>query len=129
MIAAGLFSESMALDVAVIGGLVTILGAIGGGLIWVITMLKEQKKTRAEEIHAVVTQIINASPNKVVVDPQPFLVKMEEDFIGKTEFSQLVTRVAALEIHRHNDQMSVMKEIGKVPLQVIALLKETKGLI
>ncbi len=129
MIAAGIFSDSMAVDIGVIGTLITLLGAVAGMFLSIKQSQREAKESRAKEMEEAVLKVINASPNKVVVDPQPFLIKMEKEFVQRDHFDALSTRVAALEVHRHNDQMSIMTEISNVPMRVIEILRQTKNLL
>ena len=136
MIASGIFSESMALDITVIATVICLFIAVVGMFISIkqsqretATSQKEAKQSRAKEMEEAVLKVINASPNKVVVDPQPFLVKMEEEFVQKENFVALATRVAALEVHRHDDQMNLMAEIANVPMRVIEMLRKTKNLL
>ncbi len=129
MIAAGIFTESMAVDIGVIGTLITLLGAVAGMFFSIKQSQRESTDNRAKEMEAAVLKVINASPNKVVVDPQPFLIKMEKEFVQREDFNALTTRVAALEVHRHNDLMNIMAEISNVPLRVLELLRKTKNLL
>lgn len=129
MIAAGIFTESMALDITVIATIGSMFIAVVGMFISIKQSQSEAKESRAKEMEDAVLKVINASPNKVVVDPQPFLVKMEKEFVQRENFDALSTRVAALEVHRHNDQMNIMAEIANVPMRVIEMLRKTKDLI
>jgi hypothetical protein len=136
MIAAGIFTESMALDITVLTTLLGMFIAVVGMFFSIkqsqreaVQSQQEAKNTRAKEMEEAVLKVINASPNKVVVDPQPFLIKMEKEFVQRENFDALSTRVAALEVHRHNDQMNIMAEIANVPMRVIEMLRKTKDLI
>lgn len=121
MIAAGIFSESMSLDITVI---VTIIG----GFATVIGMLWQMKKNRAEEIKSAVSEIINASPEKIVVSPQPLLVKMEERFVKVDDLKDLERRVQVLEGHRESDKKELLDRIDGIPGRVIATLKDVWGM-
>lgn len=122
MIGAGLFTESMGFDIGVIVALLT-------GLSIVIALLVQIKQGRKEEIRAVLNEVINASPEKIVVSPSPLLVRMEETFVTKSAFDELKERVKDLEDHRESDKKELLDKMDGIPGKVIALLKDTKGLI
>lgn len=115
MIAAGFFTENMGFDLTVLG---TVLGMFGT----IIGMLASAKKSRKDEIRQVVGEVINASPNKVVVDPQPFLVKMEKELLKKGDLKDIERRVANLEQWRESDKSELRTLIDGIPARVIATL-------
>ena len=121
MIAVGIFSESMTLDLGVIGTIIT-------GFATIIGMLWQMKKNRGDEIKAAVSEIINASPEKIVVSPQPLLVKMEERFVKVDDLKDLERRVMVLEGHRESDKKELLDRIDGIPARVIATLKDVWGM-
>lgn len=129
IIAAGIFTESMAVDLGVLG---TILSLIGGGFAWVIGMLKSMKESRSDEIETAISKIINASPDKIVVNPQPLIVKMQEEFVTHVNLDQRLSdlnrRVGVLEGHRESDKKELLDRIDGIPGRVIATLKDVWGM-
>lgn len=125
---AAIFTPSMAGDITVVSVLVGILVAIVGMFYQIRQGQREAKESRAEEIRSVVTEIINASPEKVVVNPQPLIVKMQEAFVTKDvvdeKFGHLDRRVAVLERHREADKMELSGKIDALPARIIAMLSD-----
>lgn len=126
ILAAGIFSESMGLDVTVIGGMLT-------GFATIIGLLIQLKKNRGTEIKAAVMEVINATPDKIVVNPQPLMVAMQERYVSRNdlaiELDDIRRRVTALELCRDHDRMDLLQKIDAVPGKIIAILKDTKGLL
>lgn len=115
---AGFFSESMAVDI-------TVFGTIIGGFSAVIGLLWTMRKNRGKEIESAVMKVINASPEKIVVNPQPLVVEMKKQFVTHEEWVRLDRRIRALE----DDKQNILDRIEAVPAKTIALLKDTKGLL
>jgi len=120
--ALGIFTESMYVDVSVITMIV-------GGFATIIFMLASQRAHRAEEIEAAVTKIITASPEKIMVSPQPFVIEMKKEFVQKDDFHAAVGRITRLEERSRKDREELMTEIANVPAKTISLLKQVKGLL
>lgn len=122
MIATGFFSDSLALDVTVVCTLL-------GGFATIIGMLVRMRKSRMEEIQSAVQAAIHASPEKVVISPQPMLVEMKREFVRKEDFQLAVRRIKDLEDKSSRDKEELMAQIADVPSRTITLLRETKGLL
>ena len=121
-------------------GDITLLAVVVGMFATILKMLVDQKTlqksasdVRVKEIKAVISEVINASPEKIVVNPQPLIVEMKRDMISRhdfnTEMSEIRRRVSVLEAHREVDRRELMEKIENIPSRVIAILKDTKGLI
>jgi hypothetical protein len=126
IIAGGIFSSSMALDVTVIGGMVT-------GFATIIGLLVQLKKNRASEIETAVMKVINATPDKIVVNPQPLMIAMQEKYVSRDdlaiELADIRRRLAALELCRDHDRKDMLDKIDAIPARIISILKDTKGLL
>lgn len=126
ILATGIFTSSMALDV-------TVMGTIIGGFGTVITLLVTLKKNRASEIEAAVMKVINATPDKIVVNPQPLMIAMQERYVSRDdlaiELADIRRRVTALELSRDHDRKDLLDKIDAVPARIISILKDTKGLL
>ncbi len=126
ILATGIFSQSMALDIGVMVGLVSGFGTV-------IALLVQLKKNRASEIKAAVMEVINATPDKIVVNPQPLMIAMQERYVSRDdlaiELGDIRRRVTVLELSRDHDRRDLLDKIDAVPARIISILKDTKGLL
>lgn len=126
MIAGGIFSESMALDVGVI---VTILT----GFSIIIGLLIQARNQRSEEIKTAVMEVINSQPDKIVVNPQPLLIAMQEKYVSRDdlnlEMGEIRRRLTSLETSRDTDRREFIAHMDGLLPKFIAVLKDTKGLL
>jgi hypothetical protein len=126
ILASGIFSESMGLDVTVIGGMLT-------GFATIIGLLVQLKKNRSSEIKSAVMEVINASPEKIVVNPQPLMIAMQERYVSRDDLAlellDIRRRISSLELSRDHDRKDLLEKIDAVPAKIIAILKDTKGLL
>ncbi len=133
MILGAIFGGTWQADVTIISVLVGMFAAIMKMLVDQKSLQKSAADVRVKEIEAVISRVINTSPEKIVVNPQPLIIEMKKDFISRHDFKvetdELRRRITVLEVFRDNDRREIMDKIDNIPGRVIAILKDTKGLM
>jgi hypothetical protein len=124
--ATGILTNSIAGDITVVGAVIGMFATIIKLQLDQKKLQSEAKKERKEEIRSVVSELINNSPDKVVVSPQPLIVEMRKEFIERAEYERvlgdLARRVGVLEQWREADKRELHGLIAAIPGQVIALI-------
>jgi hypothetical protein len=147
---ATVFGGTLAADFAIFSAIIGMFGVILKMLIDQKTLQKTAAENRRAEVKSVIEEVMNARPAEINIQ-QPLRTVTEKELLTKQEHdthcSHMERRVVALEgrttlIERkmETDKNEMLgagerrakelhRRIDAVPSQVIALLKDTKGLI
>jgi hypothetical protein len=128
ILAAGLFTESMGFDITIICTVLVMFATVIGLLISAKREKKTSDQERKKEIHDVVKAAINASPEKVVVAPQPLMIAIQEQYVSKNEIKDVLRRIEILEKNGREDKETMLTLIADVPLRTAEMLAKIKGL-
>lgn len=78
---AAILTQSWGADFAIAGTIVGMFGTI-------MVQLRAARKSRRDELEAVINEVISqkATSNKVEISPNPLMVKLQEDFVTRASF-------------------------------------------
>ena len=126
MILAAIVTSSWAGDITLLAVIIGMFGTILKMQVDQKTLQNQQANSRKEEIKQAIAAAISASPEKVVVSPQPFLVEMREEFVrrkdNEDDLSEIRRRLGNLEAWRERDSGTIANlatQISALPQQVV----------
>lgn len=128
-----LIFESAKADIAFLATIVGLFGAIVGMFLNIRKEQRDLRKGRKDDLVSAIRAEMGKTPDRVLVGPQPFIVEMKKEFITRDDHRRDLdgfgARVTKLEDFREKDKKELSDKIDGIPGKVVAMLKDTKGLL